>query len=957
MNKDLHIKHIKNELAESRTIWSRGESLYHIGGYALVDYEPSPMQCTYSFSGQYGEYEVTLKEVQGADGEDHIESTCTCPYPKRGCKHTVAAYLDLSRRIKNTLFPEYRSVEDQIQGSEEHDTELLEVLTPEEVRQTAVDARITRSYEELMKLKKGERFKGQHTVLGKKGREYIVTIYDSESIQGHCTCADYASNHLGLCKHLIYTHRALRKTRGGLLESADKPFPFIHLTWNSLLRKPVCLYDYIEDKALQAEIESIFTSPTRVELPYEIPPDTTGKRKRVDTLRASQRFGVYTQESTLPLYRLWETYLENVEGSVLIFDDHLVDTMRELFTEKELSEKSEHAHVDLSFLKLEPYPYQKEGITFAAFRPSTVIADEMGLGKTLQAIAVAVEKKRLFGFTKTLIVCPASLKSQWAQEIERFTDETNLVISGAKEERRGQYLFSEAFFKITNYEALMRDITTVDQWSPDFVILDEAQRIKNFETKTHQAINAIPRIHSLVITGTPLENKLEDLYSIMQFCAPGLLTPLWAFAATHYRISREKKHKIVGYRNLDIIHEKLTGVLLRRTKKEVFDSLPEITQNTYTLPLHPKQAQIHRGYASGLMQIITKKFITPVDLLMMQKILLSMRMVCDSTFLVDRKTNHSPKLAELASIIDEEVVANGRKAVIFTEWTQMEHLIARELENRGIRFIEFNSRIPVEKRQSLIDRFRDDPECLIFLSTDAGGVGLNLQNCDLLINVELPWNPARLNQRIGRIHRIGQKSSKVNVINLVSRDSIEERIQAGIAMKQELFNAVFTGSADHVDFSREEQNRFLNQIREMFSEEALHSEGQDSPLVDSDWMYEQEEDTSDLQNQESSPVPDDLPAVDIEAEEPESEVMQELPEDTPGDTSHAAVNESIEDVTDEGPPRIEDEKLEAVLNQGLTFLNTLTMATTGKALFSGESEGNHIQIDREKGEVVLRFKL
>ncbi|MBN2860133.1 MAG: SWF/SNF helicase family protein [Sphaerochaetaceae bacterium] len=269
--------------------------------------------------------------------------------------------------------------------------------------------------------------------------------------------------------------------------------------------------------------------------------------------------------------------------------------------------------------------------------------------------------------------------------------------------------------------------------------------------------------------------------------------------------------------------------------------------------------------------------------------------------------------------------------------------------------------MPVEKRQSLIDRFLDDPECLIFLSTDAGGVGLNLQNCDLLINVELPWNPARLNQRIGRIHRIGQKSSKVNVINLVSRGSIEERIQAGIAMKQELFNAVFTGSADHVDFSREEQNRFLSQLREMFSEdlceEVQHSEEPDSHLVDSDWIDKGDEDASEPQYQESSPVPDDLPAVDIEAEEPEREVRDESPGGSSNDNAHAAAKESIEDITEEKPPRIEDEKLEAVLNQGLTFLNTLTMATTGKALFSGESGENHIQIDREKGEVVLRFKL
>ncbi len=958
MNRDLKIDHIRNDLAASRKIYERGENLYHLGGYALIDVEDDPLTYTYSFTGTHGEYEVVLREEEGEAGEGHFDSSCTCPYPERGCKHTVAAYLDLSGRKKNEAFPEYRSSSVPDRVKEEVD-ESIEVLTPEEVMKAAVDARFDRSFEESLSLSRGDLFRGQHTVRGEKGKAYTVTVYDSESIQGHCTCADFASSNLGMCKHLIFTHRTLRNTKKGEPETRDESFPFIHLTWDSRMSKPVIFYDQIVDDELRSTIQSLFTPITDMPIPYSTPQHKKNGRKRGAPLCVTQRLGVYTESDMVPLYRLYESYLMTEEGTPLLFDDHLLEKMNTIFYEKEMERSTESAKVDLSFLKVSPYPYQKEGIVFSALRKSTLIADEMGLGKTLQAIAVAVVKKQLFGFSKTLVVCPASLKSQWAQEIQKFTDEECLVIAGSRDERRGQYLSDESFFKITNYEALMRDITTVDQWSPDFVILDEAQRIKNFETKTHQAINALPRTHALVITGTPLENKLEDLYSIMQFCAPGLLTPLWAFAATHYRLSRDKKNKIVGYRNLDVIHEKLKDVLIRRTKKEVFESLPEITQNTYTLPLHPKQTQIHQGYMSGLMQIIEKKFISPVDLLLMQKLLQAMRMVCDSTFLVDKKTSYSPKLSELSDIIEEEVIGNRRKAVIFTEWTMMENLVSRQLEEKGIRHILFNGKVPVAKRQVLIDEFRDDPDCLVFLSTDAGGVGLNLQNCDLLINVELPWNPARLNQRIGRIHRIGQSSSKVNVINLVSKNSIEEKILAGIHMKQELFNAVLTGSADAVEFSREEQNRFLSQIRELFQEE-IEKGVESSPSFINELIEEQTEQEMLSEDETSDPISTDSvsektgSSVDIEGEEPEEPAL-----DIAKDSEVADIGEESEDMEEkkEPSPQMEDAQLEAVLNQGLSFLNTLTMATSGKALFSGDSDGNHISIDREKGEVVLRFKL
>ncbi|MEJ2642636.1 MAG: C-terminal helicase domain-containing protein, partial [Desulfosarcinaceae bacterium] len=164
-----------------------------------------------------------------------------------------------------------------------------------------------------------------------------------------------------------------------------------------------------------------------------------------------------------------------------------------------------------------------------------------------------------------------------------------------------------------------------------------------------------------------------------------------------------------------------------------------------------------------------------------------MRQACNSTYLIDRSSHISPKLDELANILDELVVQNGRKLVLFSEWTTMTYLIARRLSEAGIGFVELSGKVPVKKRQALIDTFTSDPACRVFLSTDAGGTGLNLQAADCVVNFELPWNPARINQRIGRVNRIGQQSGCINVVNLVSRGGIEERIMAGLQLKLDLF--------------------------------------------------------------------------------------------------------------------------------------------------------------------------
>ncbi|TVR68052.1 MAG: helicase [Spirochaetaceae bacterium] len=915
----LSIGYIRNTLARTPAVFSRGENIFLLGNYALVEENPDALEYTYAFDGNYGAYEVTVSP-NGADG---LKATCTCPFPYTGCKHAVAAFLDIAQRRRRKK-ESAAGVAGDTAVAENSDSlkragELSqEYLTPEEIKAIALESRRERAKKENLSLVPGEMFKGPHLVRGEYGREYTVTVYNPDGERGHCTCPDFAVNHLDTCKHLIYAFRELARDPVLADQAADEIFPFIHVTWSSRLQKPVCYYEQIDDVELRDRVNALFSEN-----------------------------GIYTRDSLNQLFALFSEYSDATEQ--VRFDDRLVRRIDDAFFEKEAAAFARKFTPDFPFLKATLYPYQEEGVKFAAFRKSAIIADEMGLGKTIQAITTAILKREIFGIEKTLIVCPSSLKNQWKLEIEKFTDERALVISGSRKKRRDAYLADDTFFRITNYEALMRDIGTVVEWAPDLVILDEAQRIKNFETKTHQAINRIPRTHSLVMTGTPLENKLEDLYAIVQFSEPELLTPLWAFAAHHYAMSKTKKNTILGYRNLDMVHEKLKSLLIRRTKKEVFESLPEITENTYYLDLAHEQAEVHQGYMHSLLRIITKKFLTPMDIKMIQKILMAMRMVCDSTYLIDKKSNTSPKLVELVSILREIVIEDRRKVIIFTEWITMTYLIGKVLSELAIDFVEFSGKVPTEKRQALIDEFRDNPDCMVFLSTDAGGVGLNLQNTDCLINIELPWNPAKLNQRIGRIHRIGQKSDKINVINMITRNSIEERVYAGIGLKQELFDAVIDGAGDEVDFSREKKNKFVEELRRMFGDELGAEEiaaqerfsGEDAPELD--------EKTPHFLNPEI--FRDSGYVIDVTEEELGAEAPAARDEPATRDEPAAAATES----STETP--IPTEQLEAVLNQGMAFLNTLTQATTGKSLFDGSSDRKTVEIDRETGEVVLRFKL
>ena len=904
---------IREQVADSRTIFYRGEKLYENGAYCCKEASREKGSFVYAVDGSYGDYTIALQFTNG-----DVRYSCNCPYPGAGCKHTVAVLLDVMGRIgfwdKDTPMPPAPDAKPPESW-----------LSHDEIMQQAIEDRRKRAKTENLHILLGEMVKGEHLVETTRGLQYKVTLHDPASGLGHCDCPDFLTNRLGTCKHLISLTEHISKQRDLAERLQLERFPFVDIYWDSVHEKPrlFCERPREEIQDVAALLESHF--------------DSQGLFSHNDL---ADFLGLLSELKGNKRFRIQESVLSRLDG-------HL--------TQRQLEELAGDEFPSLEKIRATLYPYQENGVRFALFKKAVLIGDEMGLGKTLQAIVLGVLKKEVFGFQRVLVVTVASLKEQWKREIERFSAEQAVVVAGGRERRQAAYHDPHSLFKITNYEAVLRDVTFLSRLKPDLVILDEAQRIKNFATKTAEAVKSIPRKHSLVLTGTPLENKLEDVYSIVQFLDPHLLAPLWKFAAEHFMLSRDNKGRILGYRNLDKLHERLQGIVIRRRKEEVLTELPEEILNNYYVDLNVKQLEIHNGYLQSLLPLINKKFLTPMDIRRIQELLLKMRMVCNSTYLIDRNTNISPKMKELEGILQELIIENGRKVVIFSEWTTMTFLLGKQLSLASIPFVELSGKIPVNKRQALIDEFTNNSDCRVFLSTDAGGTGLNLQAADCVINFEPPWNPARLSQRKGRVNRIGQKSQCINVVNLIAKNSIEEKILAGLQLKQDVFEGVFDGGPDTVEFSREKRAEILNKLREMMGDEPIVPAPEQRPTE------ELPEDTPYYLNPQV--LQDKREAVAYEAEETAAYSADEAGEaaDEPleavGGGAQVLGKGLKEAESPPASPAQSPERLEAVMNSGLQFISGLLEMATGQKLSPLADGHKMIQVDKQTGEVTMKFKL
>ena len=790
----------------------------------------------------------------------------------------------------------------------ENELKFLDPKEPVEHKKYTREGMVKRVMEERMqkamkakyRMKWAANIHGDHILMSDTGIKYKVFLRDFENETGYSDSMDSRLNKLGTTKHIMFAFQKLKEDKA-LYDRLNKTFPFIEVFCDPLNEYKITWhYPHTMPVDEQLLISRYFKKSSFIE--------DSELKKFLGFIEAAGQY---------PRIRIRPEVQEKIEAA---FEEEVLENLRADYDP------------DYSAMKAELYPYQKEGVDFALFRKAVIIADDMGLGKTIQAIATAVLKKNIFDFKKTLVVCPASLKEQWKKEIEKFSDETALVIQGLPDERERQYQDKDHFFFIVNYETILRDHLALNKAGFDFLILDEAQRIKNFETKTASSIRRLHFKHVLVITGTPIENRLIDIFSIVGAINPYFFGPLWEFSYQHCLFDPEKHNKINGYYNLQNLNKRLEPILIRREKRKVLDQLPDLQQINVPLNLSPLQADYHAGYAKGIAQIIRKKFLTPYDLQKLQLLLASMRMVCDSTYLIDEETNESPKLEELKYILLEklDVKNSDRKIIIFSEWIKVHKLIGHILRENNIGFAELNGSVPVKLRGELIRKFETNPHCKIFLSTEAGGTGLNLQVADTLINFELPWNPAKKNQRIGRIDRLGQKSNKLTVFNFITRNSIESQIASGLLVKQNLFDGVLDGSSEtnSVDFSTKGRSQFIQQLEE-FIAETEKADASEPALA--------------VAETEISSIEDNLPESDsINVLEEREEIQPEATVQTPEKS---------------GETEVQDKKtieIEQVMNSGMQFLAGLFKMSTGKDM---GLESQTIEVNKQTGEIIMRFKL
>jgi superfamily II DNA or RNA helicase len=598
------------------------------------------------------------------------------------------------------------------------------------------------------------------------GKTYRVALRGWEPGDSYCSCPDFRTNTLGVCKHIFAVERSAKRR----FPPAARRRPYVQ-------RNVAVHVHYGKDCELRVLVPDELEAP----LARVIRPVARGAVLDVGDL--VKRIG----------------RLQALEHDVTVYPDAEALIGRRLFQERigslvaQIRRDPGKHPLRTALLKAELLPYQLDGIAFAVGAGRAILADDMGLGKTIQGIGVAELLRREANIRRVLVVCPATLKSQWRGEIRRFSELDGQLVLGSATERARQYA-NGGFFTICNSEQVLRDILAIERASWDLIILDEGQRIKNWEAQTSRVIKGLRSRFALVLSGTPLENRLDELFSVVEFIDDRRLGPAFRFFNRHRVV--DEKGKVLEYKNLAELRKRPAPILLRRTRASVMRDLPPRSTELVRIAPTAEQLELHRTNLRIVSSIVRKPYISEMDLLRLRKALLMCRMSADSTYLVDKQApGHSSNLSALDDLLGSLLAEQRRNTVLFSEWTTMLGLIEPLIRKHGAEYVRLDGSVPQKQRQPLVQRFQKDPACRLFVTTEAGATGLNLQVADSVVNVDLPWNPAVLEQRIARAHRMGQKSP-VQVYVLVSEGTIEESLLGTPSAKHELALAALDVESD-----------------------------------------------------------------------------------------------------------------------------------------------------------------
>jgi SNF2 family DNA or RNA helicase len=420
-------------------------------------------------------------------------------------------------------------------------------------------------------------------------------------------------------------------------------------------------------------------------------------------------------------------------------------------------------------MPFEPFPYQYEGIAWLFSQKAALLADEMGLGKTMQSITAMRLLLRSGQVRTILLVCPKPLIPNWQREFKLWAEELPVMtVEGSSERRKMIWKMPGAPVLIANYESMVRDFESFEEDERphfDLVVLDEAQRIKNRDSRTAETARSLKRRRTWALTGTPIENRPEEMASLYEFME--VIPPR-------------------GTPDLRQLTRLSNEYVLRRTKSSVKIDLPPRMDHDEYLELAPAQRHAYEAAErDGVVQL--NDLGESVSIQHVFELVLRLKQITN----YDPLTGESAKLDRLTADM-EEIAGSGGKAILFSQWTRCLDWLRARMEQFGT--LVYHGGIPTKKREPILTRFKEDPDShLLLMSYGTGAVGLNLQFAGYVFLFDRWWNPAVEDQAINRAHRIGQKNP-VFVTRFISKDTIEERIDLVLQQKRELFAAILGDS-------------------------------------------------------------------------------------------------------------------------------------------------------------------
>ncbi|MBQ7650360.1 MAG: DEAD/DEAH box helicase [Victivallales bacterium] len=628
-----------------------------------------------------------------------------------------------------------------------------------------------------------------YAVKGNSG-SYTVELRSLDERINTCTCKDFEKNQLGTCKHI----ESILLSVGGIY--AKSPFYEIYMEHSEY--RPALARPKKQCPGASGVVDMFFSRNGRL---YD-DADVSKLLQAVDSLPEKVRSVIRVS---------WE---------VRRYTERMVERKR-MAKLREIAEAQLRKNGGATpFLKQRLYDYQQEGMLHLAFKGRAILADDMGLGKTVQAVAASALMREMFAVRHVLVVSPTSLKLEWEEQIRKFTDLPCEAVYGDRPQRLKFYRTTDAFFILMNYEQVLRDAQEImELLNPEILILDEAQRIKNWTTQTARTLKGMDTPYVFVLTGTPLENRIDDIYSLTEIVDPTIFGSLFRFNRKYYKF--DSFGKVCGMQNLDELHAKLSDVMLRRRKTDVSLKLPPRSDRNLFVPMSPEQRKRYDDEEYKLLIIVNlmkRRPLTPEEFQRMQLHLANMRMLCDTCYILDPEVKDSPKLDEVMQVLHQYMESEpGRKIIIFSEWVRMLDLLKERLDDEEIAYVEHTGTIPPKKRRELLRNFKTDSGIRLLLCSEAGGTGLNLQQASVVFNLDLPWNPARLEQRIARSWR-NKQEREVDVVNFVTENTIEQKMLSTLKYKSGLADLVLDGTGDKSSFEDSNAREvFLKRLRELLS--------------------------------------------------------------------------------------------------------------------------------------------